>query len=130
MPFQVKSKVAIITGSAQGFGKEFGRIILRKGGKVCLSDINDEIGEKLFPNCPRVPKLEILFNNILALYNRCHPGFERNWFIHRCPEGYDAESLAANFNFRFRKACNPLDPVEEVQFNRNLSRFPTPRQRL
>ena len=46
MPFQVKDKIAIITGSAQGFGKEFGRVILRKGGKVCLSDINEENGEK------------------------------------------------------------------------------------
>ena len=46
MPFNVKNKIAIITGSAQGFGKEFARRILEKGGKVCLSDINIENGEK------------------------------------------------------------------------------------
>ena len=46
MPFEVKNKVAIITGSAQGLGKEFARRLLEKGGKVCLSDINSENGEK------------------------------------------------------------------------------------
>ena len=44
MPFEVKNKIAIITGSAQGLGKEFARRLLEKGGKVCLSDINIENG--------------------------------------------------------------------------------------
>ena len=46
MPFEVRNKIAIITGSAQGLGKEFARRILEKGGKVCLSDVNIENGEK------------------------------------------------------------------------------------
>ena len=46
MPFVVRNKIAIITGSAQGLGKEFARRILEKGGKVCLSDVNIENGEK------------------------------------------------------------------------------------
>ena len=46
MPFEVKNKIAIITGSAQGLGKEFARRFLEKGGKVCLSDVNIENGEK------------------------------------------------------------------------------------
>ena len=46
MPFEVKNKIAIITGSAQGLGKEFARRVLEKGGKVCLSDVNIENGEK------------------------------------------------------------------------------------
>ena len=46
MPFEVRNKISIITGSAQGLGKEFARRILEKGGKVCLSDVNIENGEK------------------------------------------------------------------------------------
>ena len=46
MPFEVKHKIAIITGSAQGFGKEFAKRLLEKGGKVCISDVNEEQGLK------------------------------------------------------------------------------------
>ena len=44
MPFDARGQIAIITGSAQGFGKEFAKRLLRKGAKVCLSDVNEEIG--------------------------------------------------------------------------------------
>ena len=46
MSYEVKNKISIITGSAQGLGKEFARRLLEKGGKVCLSDVNIENGEK------------------------------------------------------------------------------------
>ena len=46
MPYEVENKIAIITGSAQGLGKEFARRLLEKGSKVCLSDVNIENGEK------------------------------------------------------------------------------------
>ena len=46
MPFEVRNEIAIITGSAQGFGKEFAKRLLRNGAKVCLSDVNTETGEK------------------------------------------------------------------------------------
>ena len=39
-----ENHVTIITGSAQGFGKEFAIRLLQKGGKVCISDVNVEIG--------------------------------------------------------------------------------------
>ena len=45
-PYEVENKIAIITGSAQGLGKEFARRLLEKGSKVCLSDVNIENGEK------------------------------------------------------------------------------------
>ena len=44
MPFDARGQIAIITGSAQGFGKEFAKRLLRKGAKVCLSDVNEEVG--------------------------------------------------------------------------------------
>ena len=46
MSFDPKNKIAIITGSAQGFGKEFAKRLLAKGAKVCLSDLNVEKGQK------------------------------------------------------------------------------------
>ena len=46
MPFEVKNEISIVTGSAQGFGKEFAKRLLAKGCKVCLSDVNVELGEK------------------------------------------------------------------------------------
>eukprot|EP00095_Tigriopus_kingsejongensis_P011268 maker-scaffold526_size146413-snap-gene-0.27 protein:Tk11268 transcript:maker-scaffold526_size146413-snap-gene-0.27-mRNA-1 annotation:"15-hydroxyprostaglandin dehydrogenase" len=36
--------VAIVTGGSQGFGKEFTRQLLKHGAKVCLSDVNSDIG--------------------------------------------------------------------------------------
>jgi len=40
----VKNKVCIITGSLQGLGKEFARILLEHGAKVCLSDLKEASG--------------------------------------------------------------------------------------
>jgi len=40
----VKNKIVVITGSAMGLGKAFAEKLLQEGAKVCLSDINEEIG--------------------------------------------------------------------------------------
>ena len=42
--FDVKGKVCLVTGGAQGLGKEFASKLLSQGGRVCLSDINEERG--------------------------------------------------------------------------------------
>ena len=34
MPFDVKDQISIITGSAQGFGKEFAERMLKSGAKI------------------------------------------------------------------------------------------------
>ena len=39
--FDVKNCRVIITGAAQGFGKEFAKRLLQKNCKICLSDINE-----------------------------------------------------------------------------------------
>ena len=44
--FELSDHIAIITGSAQGFGKEFAQRLLQKGGKVCISDINEDLGQQ------------------------------------------------------------------------------------
>ena len=38
------NQIAIITGAARGFGKEFANRLLEKGSKVCISDVNTELG--------------------------------------------------------------------------------------
>ncbi len=38
--FDVSGKLAIVTGAAQGFGKDFTRRLVEKGCKVCMADID------------------------------------------------------------------------------------------
>lgn len=38
---KVENKVCIITGSAQGLGKAYAKILLDNGAKVCISDLNE-----------------------------------------------------------------------------------------
>jgi len=40
------NKIAIITGSGQGLGKVFARNLLKEGSRVCISDINEEVGRQ------------------------------------------------------------------------------------
>ena len=42
--YDIKGSRAIITGSAQGLGKEYARRLLENGCKVCLSDIDEVQG--------------------------------------------------------------------------------------
>ena len=46
MGYEVKNKIAIVTGAARGFGKEFAIRLLDKGAKVCISDVNSTAGEE------------------------------------------------------------------------------------
>ena len=46
MVFMVKDKICIVTGSAQGIGKEIAKRLLDQGGKVCISDVNDTLCEE------------------------------------------------------------------------------------
>ena len=46
MGYCVKNKVAIVTGSAKGFGKEFAVRLLENGAKVCLSDVDEQTGDE------------------------------------------------------------------------------------
>ena len=42
--YEVKGSRAIITGSAQGLGKEFAKRLLQDGCKVCISDLDEAKG--------------------------------------------------------------------------------------
>jgi len=43
---ELKDRIVVITGSAQGLGKAFAKRILQDGAKVCLSDIQETTGEQ------------------------------------------------------------------------------------
>ena len=45
MGYDTKNKIAIVTGSAKGFGKEFVVRLLKNGARVCVSDVNEVDGE-------------------------------------------------------------------------------------
>lgn len=42
MERNLQGKVALITGAAQGMGKEIAKLLARQGAKVVLNDVNDE----------------------------------------------------------------------------------------
>jgi NAD(P)-dependent dehydrogenase (short-subunit alcohol dehydrogenase family) len=44
--YDVSGKRAIITGGAQGFGKQFARRLLQKGCRVCITDIDENKGQE------------------------------------------------------------------------------------
>ena len=45
MGYDTKNKIAIVTGSAKGFGKEFVVRLLKNGARVCVTDVNKVDGE-------------------------------------------------------------------------------------
>ena len=44
--FELTGRRLIITGAAQGFGKEFARRLLQENCSVCISDIDIDTGTK------------------------------------------------------------------------------------
>jgi len=80
----VKGKVTIITGSAQGLGKAFAIRLLGAGAKVCLSDVNTEVGEKTLVELKeRFGEDKVAFircdvtktDDLIALYDNCEKHF-------------------------------------------------------
>lgn len=43
----LKDKVAVVTGAAQGLGRSFVEILLKNGSKVALIDVNKSVGDEL-----------------------------------------------------------------------------------
>ena len=82
----------------------------------------DPMGSLLPENLRDIPKLEVLYNNILGLYNRVHPGFQRTFPI---PDGYTPETFGLHFRERFSRSFNPLDPIEGIRYSRHIDNFPT-----
>merc|ERR1719204_1408762 len=84
LQMDVKGKVTIITGSAQGLGKAFAIRLLGAGAKVCLSDVNTEVGEKTLVELKeRFGEDKLAFircdvtktDDLIALYDNCEKHF-------------------------------------------------------
>ena len=45
---ELNNKICIVTGSAQGIGKAIAKMLLEKGAKVCISDVNDSVAKNTF----------------------------------------------------------------------------------
>ena len=43
MSNRVKNKVGLITGAAQGLGKEMARLLIEEGAQIVMTDINEEL---------------------------------------------------------------------------------------
>ncbi|KAF4113498.1 15-hydroxyprostaglandin dehydrogenase [NAD(+)]-like [Onychostoma macrolepis] len=43
----LKNKVAVVTGGAQGLGRAFVKILLKKGSNVAFIDVNEQLGKEL-----------------------------------------------------------------------------------
>ena len=48
---EIKDKVIVITGAAQGLGKNFALDLAYRGAKLALADINQELLEEVRKTC-------------------------------------------------------------------------------
>ena len=71
--FAIQDHVAIITGSAQGFGKEFAIRLLEAGSKVCISDVNPELGRTT------TNELKELFGDEKVTFKECDVTNKDDW---------------------------------------------------
>ena len=92
--------------------------------RVIDQHFSEKVGAKLCPDHPNIPKLEIILNNALALYNRNHAGFVRTWEM---PEAFTAAQMGENFRLRL-SMHNPLDHFENLGYRNSIFKdFPTAR---
>ena len=73
--YDIKGRIVIITGSAQGMGKEFAKRFLENGAKVCLSDIDEIKGnetKKLFQK-------EYGINDNVVCFVKCDVSNKEDW---------------------------------------------------
>jgi len=108
----VKDKLVIITGAAQGLGKAFASRLLNAGAKVCLSDYNEEVGLKTKEEFEeRFGKENVHFikcdvtntEDLVALYDGCEEHF-------KCPVNIFCNNAGINTAQGWRK-CMEVDII-------------------
>ena len=73
--FELTGRCVIITGAAQGFGKEFARRLLQENCCVCISDIDIEIGNKTKSEFQK--EFELTENELCFV--KCNVAVEQDW---------------------------------------------------
>jgi len=105
----VRDKVAIITGSAQGLGRAFAVRLLEAGVRVCLSDVNTDKGEKT------LKELEGRFKKKNVCFVPCDVTLEEEFKIlfDKAEEYFQVgcvdiltNNAGVNCNFGWRKCMN------------------------
>ena len=105
----VRDKVAIITGSAQGLGRAFAVRLLEAGVRVCLSDVNTDQGEKT------LKKLEERFGKKKVCFAPCDVTLEEEFKVlfDKAEEHFQvgcvdilANNAGINCNYGWRKCMN------------------------
>lgn len=82
----MQSKVALVTGSAKGLGKAFSEALLKRGARVCISDIDEKEGQKtkdefknsfgsdvvMFEHCDTTSEtdMERTFSNVVSRFGQ------------------------------------------------------------
>jgi len=73
MVYDAKNKIAIVTGSAKGFGKEFVVRLLKHGARVCVTDVDEDEGE----DTAKILKQQYGSQNVT--FHRCNVADESDW---------------------------------------------------
>ena len=73
--FELTGRRVIITGAAQGFGKEFTRRLLQKNCCICISDIDIETGTKTVPEFQK----EFDLTDDELCFVKCDVSVEQDW---------------------------------------------------
>lgn len=60
---KLDGRVALITGGASGLGAEDARVLAREGAKVVLTDVQDELGQKI---AAEIPGASFLHHNVAS----------------------------------------------------------------
>ena len=71
--FQLSEHVTIITGSAQGFGLEFAQRLLSHGAQVCISDINQDLGNQTLKS------LQDTYGQDQVIFHQCDVTKKEDW---------------------------------------------------
>ena len=70
---EVKNNICIITGSGQGLGKAFAKVLLDNGAKVCISDLNEEKAR------PTVEEFENKYGKECVCFVKCDVTIEEEF---------------------------------------------------
>ena len=79
----------------------------------------------LDPECPDIPKIQLIYHNLMCMVNRNHPGFGRNMRKFALPQGMDQFQFG-QYVWERLFTYNEFDPTEQIQFEDDFRVLPMP----